>query len=183
MSIISIILLAIALSVDSLAVSMSGAVSMGRLRAGKVAEVTLSLAFIQTAFLLGGYFAGEAVSTWISKWGSWIGFGLLMYVGGEMIIEAIRGSEEDQRDFGSPWKIIVAAVATSIDAVAVGASFGLTQLCSTDLWATALMTFIATILFAGAGMFCGSAIGRKFGRPAGLCAGIVLIVIGIQLLF
>ena len=181
MTIGSAILVSIALSIDTFAVSMSGSVSMGRLRLAKVAGVALSLAFVQTVFLLGGYYAGDAVARLIEKWGRYLGFAMLLYVGVDMIVEAVRNKEESQ-DFSGAWKILVAAVATSIDAVAVGASFGLSLVPAGELWLTAGVTFAATVIFAVSGMFCGSAVGRAFGRPAKIVAGIVLIAIGLEIL-
>jgi len=174
--------MAIALSIDSFAVSMSGAVSMGRLQLPKVAKASLTLAVVQTVFFLGGFFAGEAVGNWVEKWGSYIGFALLLFVGFDMTREAMNDKDEAPRDFSGSWKIIIAAVATSIDAVAVGASFGLAQVTPEDVYLTAFSTFIATVLFALAGMFSGSAVGRRFGRPAKIAAGIVLLAIGVNIL-
>ena len=182
MNIGEIILLAMALSVDSMAVSLSGSVSLGRVCAGKIAKVSFILAAIQTLFLVSGYYAGDAISSLVEKIGSIIGFALLLYVGGKMIYEAVKGGDEEQKDFSSLIKIIVAGIATSIDAVACGASFGITHMPCTELWTTAALTFITTIIFAVLGMVCGSAIGRRFGRKAGFLAGTVLILIGIQLL-
>lgn len=181
MTFIEIILMAAALSIDSFAVSMSGAVSVGKLQFQKVAKVSICLAVVQTAFFLGGFFAGEVVGNWVETWGTYIGFGLLLYVGLDMIREAMK-ADEGERDFSGAWKIIVAAVATSIDAVAVGASFGLAGFASADVFYTAAATFIATIAFAVAGMFSGSVVGRRFGKPAKVAAGVVLIAIGVNIL-
>lgn len=179
-----IILLAMALSVDSLAVSMSGSVTLGKLKFGNVGIVVLTLGTIQTIFFLCGFYAGEVVSNWIEKFGPYVGFCLLLYVAGGMIRESLsKDVSVEKRDFSSIWKIILAAIATSIDAVAVGASMGLSGTVSgKEVCSISVATFIATVLFATAGMFCGCKIGTKFGKPAGLVAGIVLLIIGIGLL-
>jgi len=181
MTFFEIILMAAALSIDSFAVSMSGAVSMGKLQFQKIAKVSICLAVVQTAFFLGGFFAGGVIGNWVETWGTYIGFGLLLFVGFDMIKEAMKG-DEGERDFSGSWKIIIAAVATSIDAIAVGASFGLAKFASADVFYTAVATFIATIAFAVAGMLSGSAVGRRFGKPAKVVAGIVLLAIGINIL-
>lgn len=172
-------IIAVALSVDSMAVSLSGSVSMGRIVWSKICKVALILAIVQTVLLGGGYFAGERISSFVSEWGPWIGLVLLLYVGGSMLVEAIRGGEDEQKDFGSIWKILLAALATSIDAFASGGSFGLTLMPIGEFLTIALMTFLATVAFAVLGMVCGSALGRKLGRPAKVAAGIVLIAIGV----
>lgn len=182
MTFVKIILLSMALSVDSFAVSMSGAVSMGRINASKAIGTASILGIIQTAFFMTGCLAGGIVSVWISQWGRYIGFALLLYVAGTMIAETAGKKQEKARDFGSIWKIIVAAVATSIDAIAVGTSFGLTGIERGTVLLTSLMIFIATVAFALSGMYCGNAIGRRFGKSSGYFAGIILIIIGIGLL-
>lgn len=182
MTIIEIILLAIALSIDSLAVSFSGAVSMGHLNWKKVAEVSLILAIVQTGFFAGGYYAGDAVSSLIQEFGKYVGFAILLVLGIKMIREAHDEKGEEKMDFSSLWSIFLAGIATSIDAVAVGASFGLTALPSRDFTITAVATFIATIAFAVLGMCCGSYIGQKWNKVSKLAAGIVLIAIGVRIL-
>lgn len=180
MSIIEIILLAVALSIDSMAVSLSGSVSMGRLNLRKTAEVSLTLAAVQTLLLCAGYAAGEFVSIFVDKYGKWIGLAMLLVVGADMIREALAERQEEERDLSGIGRIIVAAIATSIDAAVSGASFGLENMPLGEISSIAIATFIATVAFAAAGMCCGAAIGRKFGRPAKVIAGIVLIVIGIR---
>lgn len=181
MSIIEIILLAAALSIDSMAVSLSGSVSMGRPNWRKIAEVSLILAMVQTLLLGIGYAAGEIVSVFVDKYGKWIGLAMLLTVGIDMIREAIADKLEEERDFSGIGRILMAAIATSIDAAASGASFGLEKMPLGVISSIALATFIATVAFAATGMCCGAAIGRKYGRPARIIAGIVLIVIGIRL--
>lgn len=182
MTIIEIILLAIALSIDSLAVSFSGAVSTGRMDWKKTAEVSLVLAIVQTGFFAGGYYAGEAVSSLIQEFGKYLGFSILLVLGIKMIRESHEGKAEENQDFSSLWRIFIAGVATSIDAVAVGASFGLTSLPAHDFAITATATFIATALFSVLGICCGSFIGRKWNKASRLAAGIVLILIGIRIM-
>lgn len=182
MSILEIILLAIALSIDSLAVSFSGAVSMGRLDWKKTTEVSLVLAIVQTGFFAGGYYAGDAVSTLIQEFGKYLGFSILLVLGIKMIRESHDEKSEENIDFSSLWRIILAGVATSIDAVAVGASFGLTALPVRDFTITAAATFIATVIFAVLGMYGGSFIGRKWNKASKLAAGIVLIAIGVRIM-
>lgn len=182
MTIIEIIFLAVALCIDSLAVSFSGAVSMGRLDWKKTAEVSLILAVVQTGFFAGGYYAGDAVSSLIQEFGKYLGFSILLVLGIKMIRESHDAQEAESLDFSSLWRILAAGVATSIDAVAVGASFGLTGIASRDFYITAVATFIATVIFAVLGMCCGSFIGRKWNKASKLAAGIVLILIGVRII-
>lgn len=182
MNLWEIIIMSISLSIDSFAVSLSGSVGAGRFKFKKLASVSLILALVQTAFLLGGYFAGDAISVFVQKYGPWIGFAMLLYVGIDMIVEAVRNKNEGHRDLDSLARIFIAAVATSIDALAVGASLGLSGVPGPEMWTLCIATFIATVAFAVAGMLSGAAAGRAFGRPAKIAAGVLLIVIGIQIL-
>lgn len=174
------ILVAMALSVDSMAVSLSGSVSMGRPGWKKTASVALVLAVVQTVLLVAGYCAGEGVSVLICKYGPPTGFAMLLYVGASMIADAFKSEKE--KDFGSVRKIFIAAVATSIDAMAAGCSFGLCNMPHKESATIAAFTFAATALFSVLGLVCGSRLGERFGKPAQIAAGLVLVAIGIELL-
>lgn len=181
MTIIEIILIAIALSVDSFAVSMSGSVSLGTLDWKKVCKVACGLALIQTTFLCGGLFFGTTIGALVTEWGRYLAFAILLYLGITMIRESHKEGD-DERDLSSLGRIFSAGVATSIDAVAAGASFGLSGISKPDVWVLSTATLIATALFSTGGMVCGVAIGRKFGQKSKFAAGIVLIIIGIRII-
>ena len=180
MTIIETILIAAALSVDSFAVSMSGSISLGTLDWKKVCKVACGLALIQTTFLCGGLFFGTTIGAIVSEWGKYLAFAILLYLGITMIRESHR-DEEDERDLSSLGRIFSAGVATSIDAVAAGASFGLSGISGPDICILSAATLTATALFSTGGMLCGAAIGRKFGQKSKFAAGIVLILIGIRI--
>lgn len=183
MTIIEIILIAVALSVDSFAVSMSGSVSLGTLDWKKACRVACGLALIQTVFLCGGLFFGKTIGVLVSQWGRYIGFSILLCLGINMIRESHKTEEEEEsRDLSSLARIFSAGVATSIDAVAAGASLGLSGISKADVWFLSAATAVATALFCVGGMVCGIAIGRKFGQKSKFAAGIVLIAIGIRIL-
>lgn len=181
MTIIEIILLAIALSVDSFAVSLSGSVSVGSLNWKKVSKVACGLALIQTVFLCGGLFFGTTIGVLVTEWGKYLAFAILLYLGITMMRESHK-SEDDERDLSSLGRIFTAGVATSIDAVAAGASIGLSGISGTDSCFLYSATLLATALFSTLGMVCGTAIGRKFGHKSKFAAGIVLIIIGIRII-
>ena len=181
MTIIEIILLSVALSVDSFAVSLSGSVSLGTLDWKKVCRAAGGLALIQTVFLCGGLFFGTTIGALVTEWGKYLAFAILLYLGITMIRESHR-DEEDERDLSSLGRIFSAGVATSIDAIAAGASLGLTGISKTDAWLLYSTTLLVTALFSTLGMVCGTAIGRKFGQKSKFAAGIVLVIIGIRII-
>lgn len=183
MKIIEIILLSVALSVDSFAVSLSGSVSLGTLDWKKVCKVAGGLALIQTVFLCGGLFFGTTIGALVAEWGKYLAFAILLYLGITMIRSSHNDEdEEDARDLSSLGRIFSAGVATSIDAVAAGASLGLTGISKTDAWLLYSTTLLATALFSALGMVCGTAIGRKFGQKSKFAAGIILVIIGIRII-
>lgn len=121
-----------------------------------------------------------------------IGFLLLLYVGGSMILEGIKNDEEP-RDLNGIRNIIIGAIATSIDALAVGVSMSLGQagqdplavdhaIMVNTMIADHVAVFVVTMLSVFAGMFGGYRVGRRYGRPAEIIGGTVLIGIGIGVL-
>ena len=158
----------------------------------KVLQIALVFAFVQTLLMLVGWLFGDLFVGFIHKAARLIGFLLLLYVGGSMILEGIKGKEEP-RDLNGMRNIIIGAVATSIDALAVGVSMSLGQvgqdpmavdhaLIVNTMIADHVAVFIVTMLSVFAGMFGGYRVGRRFGRPAEIVGGIVLIGIGVGIL-
>lgn len=117
----------------------------------------------------------------VTEWGRYLAFAILLYLGITMIRESHK-EEDDERDLSSFASIFSAGVATSIDAVAAGASYGLSGISKPDICLLSAVTLIATALFSTLGMVCGTAIGRKFGQKSKLAAGIVLVIIGIRII-
>lgn len=177
-----IVLLSLSLSVDSLVVSISGSVSLGRLRFSRVIYVAAVFAIVQAGLLFFGWLAGVAVAALIHKIAHTIGFVILLYLGGSAIWSAVNSTEDNGRvSLQGIWHLSVAAVATSIDAFAVGASLAMSEVSNDDI--AVLVAGVGAVTFAASafGVRCGSFIGRKFGRPAKLAGGLVLILIGIKL--
>ena len=152
MDIIEIFLMSLSLSVDTIVVSMSGSVTLGKIRPPKVFSVHV------------------------------IGFLILLYIGGTMAWSGIRPSGEDDVNLCGLRHLFLAAVATSIDAFAVGVSLAMSGVAGPDIRALTASVGTVTVLAAAAGVSCGSLAGRKFGRPAKTAGGIVLIAIGVKLL-
>ena len=160
MDIWEIVLLSLSLSVDSLVVSISGSVSLGRLRLSRVIYVAAVFAIIQAGLLFLGWLAGVAVATLIHRIAHATGFIILLYLGGSAIWSALNPSGEGGKvSLQGIWHLSIAALATSIDAFAV-----------------------VTMAASAFGVRFGALAGRKFGRPAKLAGGIVLILIGVKLI-
>ena len=173
--------LAVSLCADCFAVSLCSGVTMKDVSRKKVLLVALVFGVVQAAFLLAGYFFGDLFVGYVEKFAHWIGFLLLLYVGGSMILEAIKG-EEEARDLNGIRNMLVASVATSIDALAVGISLSMDMepVRSALLKAVAVLT--VTMIAVVAGILGGRKIGTRFGRGAEIAGGIVLILIGLNIL-
>lgn len=182
MDIIEIFLMSLSLSVDTIVVSMSGSVTLGKIRPPKVFTVALVFGLVQAGLLFGGWLAGASVASLVHKAAHVIGFLILLYIGGTMAWSGIRPSGEDDVNLCGLRHLFLAAVATSIDAFAVGVSLAMSGVAGPDIRALTASVGTVTVLAAAAGVSCGSLAGRKFGRPAKTAGGIVLIAIGVKLL-
>lgn len=191
MTVFELILTAVALSMDAMAVSIASGIASVKVRMKDALMMALAFGVFQALMptigfyiipLLSGVF-GSGVETFIKSVDHWIAFLLLAFIGGKMIFEAIKNEEEDAgSDPFRLGKILVLAVATSIDALATGIVF-----CSFDFSAARLVFSVLTIgviTFALSlfGVLAGKKLGEKFKRFAVLAGGIVLVGIGLKIL-
>ena len=181
MDIISAFLLAVSLCADCFAVTSCSSVSLGSVSWRKVMPVALAFGVIQTLLMLLGWLFGDIFIGAVEKIANMIGFLLLLYVGGSMIVEAVRGKAEE-RNLNGLKNVIVGGVATSIDAFAVGISMSMEHASSRKVALDLAAVFIVTVLSVICGMFGGAKIGERFGKPAEIIGGTVLILIGLNIL-
>ena len=176
--VVSVLLVALGLSADCFAVALCGSLS-GRLNRLQILRASLAFGFFQAAMCLLGWLAGTTVIDLISGYDHWIAFGLLALVGGHMVWESLRAEGEVHRDVTHGWQLLILSLATSIDALAVGLSFGVLQtniaLASGIIGATALLVSVL-------GFNIGRRVGGLIGRRAETVGGIVLILIGLRIL-
>lgn len=183
MSLLEIVLLALSLSVDSFVVSMCGSLTLGKIKAWKVMLVAFAFAAMQAMLLFAGWVFGASIVEFISSFANIVGFALLFYIGANMIIPALKkGGEKRSVDLSGFRNILLAAVATSVDASAVGVSLAMTEIFRSELIITIVSVFAVTFVFSLAGILGGCSIGSRFGKPAQIAGGAVLIAIGIRLL-
>ena len=128
-----------------------------------------------------GWFLGNGVSTYIEKIDHWVAFGLLAFIGVRMIIEVAKGGD-DKKHASDPFgtkNLFVMAVATSIDALAVGISFALAGV---QIWFSSAIIGCVTFTISAIGVLIGKKVGSIFEKSAGILAGIILIGIGVKIL-
>ena len=186
---ISAVLLGISLCADCFAVSLCSSFLLPREEMKKkVWTVAAVFAVIQTGLLLGGWatgtFASDVISGYVGhfeKVAHIIGFLLLLYVGGAMFLDGVRG-KSDHLNLDGFKSIIIGGVATSIDAAIVGLSMAMDEAKWTDIAPVALSVLVFTALSVVVGMFSGSFVGRKLGYSARIVGGLVLIGLGVNIL-
>ena len=184
MSFIEIVLIAVALCFDTLAVSIVGGACIKGLSSWNRWKIMLFMAMFQSGLTFAGWLLGSTVSGYVGKFDHWVAFGLLAFIGGKMIADSLHpdyGSEPvDLLKTGS---LVVASVATSIDALAVGISFAMTGGFGWGkiLWSTAVIAAV-TALASDIGLRGGRRLGERLGRKCDILGGIVLILIGIKIL-
>ena len=181
MNILEAILVAASLCADCLAVSLCSGVNLREARWKRVLGVALAFAVIQAGLLAVGWAFGYLFAGLVERISHVIAFLMLLYVGGSMLIEGIRGKEEARNLDG--WRnVLVGGVATSIDALAVGVAQSMEDVSFSGFLPLLLSVFAVTVLSVVIGLRGGHAIGVRFGRWAEIAGGLVLIGIGVKIL-
>ena len=181
MSIWESILVAVSLCADCFAVSLCSGVTLRSVRWRPVLGVALAFAVIQAGLLLAGWAFGWLFVGFVERVSHWIGFLLLLYVGGSMLLEGIRGDEEVRNLDG--WRnVLLGGLATSIDALAVGVAQSMEGSDWRAFLPLLVSVFAVTALSVVAGLRGGRALGTRFGRWAEIAGGLVLIGIGVSFL-
>ena len=180
MGIIELVLIAIGLAMDAFAVSVAKGLSLRRIEPRHALTAGLWFGGFQALMPLVGYFLGRSFAGVVTNVDHWIAFGLLALIGLNMIRETIWGDEEDDTssDFGFR-TMFVMAVATSIDALAVGISLAFLNV---HVWCAVLIIGVVTLIISASGIYLGRIFGSHLGDKAGIVGGIVLIAIGIKIL-
>lgn len=179
MDFLSLVLIAVGLAMDAFAVSICKGLAMKRPGPKAIIVVGLWFGFFQALMPLIGYCLGSSFYDYISDYDHWVAFILLAAIGLNMIREALSGEEEGVDGSIGFRTMLVLAVATSIDALAVGISLAMT---GDDIVSSALLIGIVTFLISAVGVKIGSVFGDRFGQKAELVGGVILIIIGLRIL-
>ena len=180
--IVEILLIAVSVSMDAFAVSIGKGLTVRHVTASQRASVGLWFGGFQALFPLLGYFAASTFSRYVTAVDHWIIFVLLAFIGGNMIREAVfEDDEENARETSKfDWRhMLPLAVATSIDAFAVGVSFAFLPI---NIFLAVVVIGVTTGLFSAAGLSIGNVFGSRWQKPAQIAGGVVLILIGLKVL-
>lgn len=180
MGIIEILILAIGLSMDTFAVSLSAGVALKQFRPMYTFKMALWLAIFQGVMPVIGWLLGREFVSYIQSCDHWIAFALLLFLGAKMIYEALFAKEEDKCFIPTRTiTLIQMGVATSIDALAIGVSFAFLKI---NMWQAITMITLVTFLVSVAGSYIGKIFGTKWNKCSYVAGGIILIAIGLKIL-
>ena len=184
LGIADVLLLALGLSADAFAVSICKGLSVQKLKPSHALICGVYFGGFQALMPLIGYYLGASFSDLISSVTHWIAFALLLLIGGNMIREAVWGDDDDCSPDFSPAAMLPMAIATSIDALAVGVSFAMVANADPDFSIGTAVVSIGVITFclSALGVKIGSIFGAKYKSKAELVGGIVLCLMGLKIL-
>lgn len=180
MGIVELLLIAIGLSMDAFAVSVCKGLATKKVSAKHLITVGAWFGGFQALMPFIGYLLGSAFENYITAFDHWVAFILLGIIGGTMIKDAFSKEDEKTDDSFSVKTMFLMAVATSIDALAIGITFALLPDVNIDA-AIALIGSITFILSA-IGVKIGNVFGAKYRSKAELAGGVILILIGLKIL-
>lgn len=182
MTILEICLVALGLAADAFAVAMCKGVEMKKFVLRYALVIALFFGVFQALMPLIGWAVASTFEEYITAYDHWIAFGLLLVLGGKMIWDSFRKEPEDEEP--APLKLgiktlLLMAVATSIDALAVGVTFAFLQV---NVWIAISLIGAITFVISFAGVFIGVKLGDKFRHKAEFAGGVILILIGVKIL-
>ncbi len=181
MNTIDLLAIAVALSMDAFAVSMCKGLSVKELKLKHMAVTGLYFGGFQALMPAIGYVLGVQFSSLITNFDHWIAFVLLVLIGGSMIKEALGEAEELNDSFA--FKVMLPlAVATSIDALAIGVNFAFLNLGISGIVVSVISIGIITFVLSAIGVKIGNIFGLKYKSKAEIFGGVVLIFLGFKIL-
>ncbi len=179
MDFLTIFLIALGLSFDTFAVSLSFGVVQNKILFWQASRVAIVLAIFQAGMTVMGYFLGSLVSDFIMSADHWVALVLLCFLGIRMIVEGITRKENGKpRDYTRTRELITVAIGTSIDAFAVGISFGLLKM---QIWLSGVIIGAVTFIASMTAIKIGKSAGTRLGQRVEVVGGVILIAIGVKI--
>ena len=179
MDFITIVAVALGLSFDSFAVSLSYGVIQNKIIFWQAVRIAFFLAVFQAGMLVAGYFLGSFISDIVKAADHWVALFLLSFLGAKMIIEGVKRKEDDEiRDYTKILNLLSVAIGTSIDAFAVGISFALLSI---RIWYSGIIIGAVTFLASMTAIRIGKSTSGRLGNKVEIIGGIILIGIGVKI--
>lgn len=180
MSLFEIILIGIGLSMDAACVSMSDGMCY-KAKLKNVLSIGLAFGLFQGIMPIIGYYGGSIFSEQISQYDHWLALILLGIIGGKMVYEAVWGKEPESNSCEATLTfklLLVQAVATSIDALALGVSFAAMNV---NIYLAALVIAVTTFVLSIISVYIGNKVGTRLNQKAEIFGGVILILLGIKI--
>lgn len=182
MSLVSILLLGLAMSADAFAAAIAKGAGMLRPRWADAIRIGLIFGVVEATTPVIGWALGSAASGFVEKWDHWIAFALLASLGLHMIYKATNGGGGEPqgavRRYGTV-AVVVAGFATSVDAMAVGVGLAFVEV---NIALVASVVGVCTFTLVTAGVMSGRALGDLVGRRAEAAGGLILLLVGVAIL-
>ena len=206
MTVLEIVLIGMALAMDACAVAMTNGMTDSKMPLWKVLRIGVFFGFFQFMMPLIGYFItgliADAFLDVFQSISAWISFGLLAFLGGKMLFECVAEKIKEKREKGETdgagtcscsacqpqtgvWKLTVQAIATSIDALAVGVTLQMAAIdggLALGVWGATGIIGVVTLGLAIGAVYIGKLVGNKLADKAGIVGGVVLLAIGLKIL-
>lgn len=179
MNLITIFLTSVGLAMDAFAVSIGGGISLKKVNTKDAIIIATFFGGFQFIMPLLGWTFGLFFRDFIISFDHWIAFGLLSLIGGKMLYESFQDEEEEGTDFRNLYVLLTLAIATSIDALAVGLTFSVIK---TPIVEACIIIGIITFLICLFGVYVGNKFGHIFEKQAEIIGGLILIGIGVKIL-
>ena len=181
MTLLEIFLVGVGLSMDAFAVAICKGLAMPRVNRKQTLLIGLYFGVFQAVMPLTGWLLGSQFARHVTKMAPWIAFVLLAWIGGSMIRESLSEKEEAEPGELRHRELLMLAIATSIDALAVGVSFSMVEL-TVPIYAAAALIGCTTFAISVAGVFVGNLFGARYKNRAEFVGGAILILIGLKIL-
>ncbi len=180
MGLLELLLIAVGLSMDAFAVAVCKGLSVRQVKVKHFILTGIWFGGFQGLMPFIGYLLGTTFKSYIVSFDHWVAFVLLALIGGNMLKEGLSKEEEKANDSFSPQTMVVLALATSIDALAVGVSFAL--LPDVNILAAVLFIGVITFILSAVGVKVGNIFGAKYKSKAEIAGGTILILMGLKIL-
>lgn len=184
MTLVEIFLVGVGLSMDAFAVAICKGLAMPRVDRKRTLLIGLYFGVFQAVMPLTGWLLGSQFARRVTKMAPWIAFVLLAWIGGSMIRESLSKKEKEEKAEPAELRhreLLMLAIATSIDALAVGVSFSMVEL-TVPIYAAAALIGCTTFAISVAGVFVGNLFGARYKNRAEFVGGAILILIGLKIL-
>lgn len=182
MSTINLLLVAVGLAMDAFAAAVCKGLNMRKINYKHAAIIAAFFGFFQGIMPVLGWSLGKQFHRNIDAYDHWVTFALLCFIGGKMIYEAVNGKKKEQTEKTDELditEVFILAIATSIDALAVGVTFAFLEV---NIWQSVSFIGVITFMLSILGVIIGNNFGVKYKKRAEIAGGLILMLIGTHVL-